>query len=189
MEEVEVLPPPMFRNMSERRMEMRQVKCRNCGTFINRDSAISVQNGKAKLWYCDSSCLEQATKNALEAAKKKEEYDSIFEETKVIFGYDFQGYSLLKKEVQNWEKLANRNKILNYLKENENYLSSILAKKEFANDYNRIRYYSVIVSSKLHDYQGKTEEKVVPKVDMIFYEPSQTSNNKRRSLEDLEDEF
>ena len=168
---------------------MRQVKCRNCGTFINRDSAISVQNGKAKLWYCDSSCLEQVTKNALEAAKKKEEYDSIFEETKVIFGYDFQGYSLLKKEVQNWEKLANRNKILNYLKENENYLSSILAKKEFANDYNRIRYYSVIVFSKLHDYQGKTEEKVVPKVDMIFYEPSQTSNNKRRSLEDLEDEF
>ena len=85
MEEAAVLPPPMFKNMSERRIKMRQVKCRNCGTFINRGSAISVQNGKAKLFYCNENCRQQAEEKKVAAQKEQAGKDAIYNEICSIF--------------------------------------------------------------------------------------------------------
>lgn len=146
-----------------------RVTCRYCKSKIEKKDALQIPGEKYNTYYCNQECYDKANaeKKAKEIerlakkqekeeyAKEKAEYDEIFEETKAIFGYEFQGYGILKREVKNWEKLADRKKILSYLKENEDFLSSILARKEFANDFNRVRYYSVIVSSKLHDYRGQ----------------------------------
>lgn len=157
-----------------------KVVCRYCKSKIKKKDALQIPGEKNNTYFCNQECCSnyfaemEKAKNKNEAVKKarelerlakkqekeeyakeKAEYDEIFEETKVIFGYEFQGYGILKREVKNWEKLADRKKILSYLKENEDFLSSTLARKEFANDFNRVRYYSVIVSSKLHDYRGR----------------------------------
>lgn len=146
-----------------------RVVCKYCKAKVEKADALQVPGEKYNTYYCNQECYDKANaeKKAKEIerlakkqekeeyAKEKAEYDEIFEETKAIFGYEFQGYGILKREVKNWEKLADRKKILSYLKENEDFLSSILARKEFANDFNRVRYYSVIVSSKLHDYRGQ----------------------------------
>lgn len=161
------------------------VKCKCCGNKIERESAYKVTTEKGNKYYCNESCFKKVEA----AAKEKAEYDAIFEQTKIIFGYQFQGYSMLKREVKNWEKLADRNKILSYLKENESYLSSALGRKEFTSDFYRVRYYSVIVSSKLHDYkveQREDPEKIT--VDCEIYETPIHTKKKRRGLSELEDE-
>ena len=156
-----------------------RVTCRYCKSKIEKKNALQIQGEKYNTYYCNQECYSKANaeKKAKEIerlakkqekeeyAKEKAEYDEIFEETKAIFGYEFQGYGMLKREVKNWEKLADRKKILSYLKDNEDFLSSTLARKEFANDFNRVRYYSVIVSSKLHDYKGRPPvvENAMPK--------------------------
>lgn len=156
-----------------------RVTCRYCKSKIEKKDALQIPGGKYNTYYCNQECYSKANaeKKAKEIerlakkqekeeyAKEKAEYDEIFEETKAIFGYEFQGYGMLKREVKNWEKLADRKKILSYLKDNEDFLSSTLARKEFANDFNRVRYYSVIVSSKLHDYKGRPPvvENAMPK--------------------------
>ena len=146
-----------------------RVTCRYCKSKIEKKDALQIPGEKYNTYYCNQECYDKANaeKKAKEIerlakkqereeyVKEKAEYDEIFEETKAIFGYEFQGYGMLKREVKNWEKLADRKKILSYLKENEDFLSSTLAQKEFANDFNRVRYYSVIVSSKIHDYKGR----------------------------------
>lgn len=146
-----------------------RVVCKYCKAKVEKADALQVPGEKYNTYYCNQECYDKANaeKKAKEIerlakkqereeyVKEKAEYDEIFEETKAIFGYEFQGYGILKREVKNWEKLADRKKILSYLKENEDFLSSTLARKEFANDFNRVRYYSVIVSSKLHDYRGQ----------------------------------
>lgn len=156
-----------------------KVTCRYCKSKIEKKDALQIPGEKYNTYYCNQECYSKANaeKKAKEIerlakkqeneeyVKEKAEYDEIFEETKAIFGYEFQGYGILKREVKNWEKLADRKKILSYLKENEDFLSSTLARKEFANDFNRVRYYSVIVSSKLHDYKGQPPvvENAIPK--------------------------
>ena len=52
---------------------MRQVKCRNCGTFIDKDKAISVQSGKTKAFYCNENCMKSAQEREIAAQKEKEE--------------------------------------------------------------------------------------------------------------------
>lgn len=154
-----------------------RVTCRYCKSKIEKKDALQIPGEKYNTYYCNQECYDKANaeKKAKEIeriakkqereeyAKEKAEYDEIYEETKTIFGYEFQGYGILKREVKNWEKLADKKKILSYLKENEDFLSSTLARKEFANDFNRVRYYSVIVSSKLHDYREKRVQ--LPVVD------------------------
>lgn len=156
-----------------------RVTCKYCKSKIEKKDALQIPGEKYNTYYCNQECYDKANaeKKAKEIerlakkqekeeyVKEKAEYDEIFEETKTIFGYEFQGYGMLKREVKNWEKLADRKKILSYLKENEDFLSSTLARKEFANDFNRVRYYSVIVSSKLHDYKGRPPvvENAMPK--------------------------
>lgn len=146
-----------------------RVVCKYCKAKVEKADALQVPGEKYNTYYCNQECYDKANaekkvkeierlakkQEREEYVKEKAEYDEIFEETKAIFGYEFQGYGILKREVKNWEKLADRKKILSYLKENEDFLSSTLARKEFANDFNRVRYYSVIVSSKLHDYRGQ----------------------------------
>lgn len=183
-----------------------RVVCKYCKSKVEKADALQVPGEKYNTYYCNQECYNKANakKKAKEIerlakkqekeeyAKEKAEYDEIFEETKTIFGYEFQGYGMLKREVKNWEKLADRKKILSYLKENEDFLSSTLARKEFANDFNRIRYYSVIVSSKLHDYKGRPPvvENAMPKESsFVLFEPVRENKKVRKSFAELEDDL
>ena len=169
---------------------MARAKCQWCKKDIDTKTAHrEVINGKNKYW-CNDECYTAYEIEREKQVKIKSEYDEIYEITKEIFGYEFTGYSLLKREISTWEKVGSRQKIIAYLKYNQDWLNTTM-NKEFANDYNRVRYYSTIVASKLHDYKPKSVEVDKPKIviDETIYESPTYSLNKRRSLADLEDEI
>ena len=171
---------------------MARAKCQWCKKELDTKTAHrEVVEGKNKYW-CNDNCYEAYETDREKQAKIKAEYDEIYEITKEIFGYAFAGYSLLKREVVGWEKIGNRQKIIAYLKENKAWLSGVMS-KEFASDFNRVRYFSVIVAGKLHDWKPKVKvvEVVQPKaVETTFYEIGDVLHKPtRRALDDLEDKI
>ena len=172
---------------------MARCKCKYDKNPLDTNTAFKVVVNEKNTYWCSEDCYN----HFLEAKEKQDkinaEYDEIYELTKQIFGYEFTGYSLLKREINTWEKVGTRAKIIAYLTENKDWLSDVMS-KEFASDFNRVRYYSVIVAGKLHDFKPKKvevkiEDKPLPTIDTTHYEDASQSLNKRRSLADLEDMF
>ena len=168
---------------------MARAKCKYCDEWLNTSEAVKMTDEKGKnKYYCNELCHTKHSDEVSEKARVKAEYDEIFDITKEIFGYEFASYSLLKREVDSWEKLTSRDKIITYLKENKDWLSTTMG-KEFNSDYNRVRYYSVVVSSKLHDYKPKVQEevKVQPRVAEEHYE-TKYKPKARKALLDFEED-
>ena len=157
---------------------------------MNTKTAFKVVIKEKNTYFCDENCYNKYLADKEKQDKINTEYEEIYELTKQIFGYEFTGYSLLKREINTWEKVGTRAKIIAYLTENKDWLSSVMS-KEFASDFNRVRYYSAIVSGKLHDFKPRPAEVEKPKivVEETIYEAPTQSFNKRRSLDDLEDMF
>ena len=170
---------------------MARCKCRYDEKQLNTNTAFKVVIKDKNTYFCSEDCYNHYLADKERQDKINAEYDEIYEITKQIFGYDFTGYSLLKREINAWEKVGTLKKIISYLRENKDWLSGVMS-KEFASDFNRVRYYSVVVASKLHDYKPiETAPVQKPKiaVDENIYETPTQSFNKRRSLADLEDMF
>ena len=169
---------------------MAAAKCRYDKKPVDTKTAFKVVIKDKNTYWCSEECYKLHCEKQERQAKINAEYDEIFELTKQIFGYEFTGYSLLKREISTWERLSTREKIISYLKENKVWLSNTMS-KSFTNDYSRVRYYSTIVASKLHDYKPRMVEEEKPKIaiDETIYETPSHTLNKRRSLEDLEDIF
>ena len=169
---------------------MARCKCKYDEKWIDTKTAFKVVIKDKNTYFCSEDCYNHFREAKEMQDKISAEYDEIYELTKQIFGYEFTGYSLLKREINTWEKVGTRQKIIAYLKENRDWLSSVMS-KEFASDFNRVRYYSVIVAGKLHDFKPKQIEVEKPKVivEEAIYEAPTQSLNKRRSLADLEDMF
>ena len=135
---------------------MARAKCQWCKKEVDTKTAHrEVVDGKNKYW-CSEECYNHFREAKEKQKKINAEYDEIYELTKQIFGYEFTGYSLLKREINTWEKVGTRAKIIAYLTENKDWLSDVMS-KEFASDFNRVRYFSVIVAGKLHDWKQKVE--------------------------------
>jgi YHS domain-containing protein len=169
---------------------MARCKCKYDEKWLDTKTAFKTIIKEKNVYFCSEECYNHYLADKEKQDKINAEYDQIYELTKQIFGYEFTGYSLLKREINTWEKVGTRAKIIAYLTENKDWLSSVMS-KEFVSDFNRVRYYSVIVAGKLHDFKPKVEETPKPKVaveENIYDAPTQ-SFNKRRSLEDLEDMF
>lgn len=172
---------------------MRQVKCRNCGTFIDKDKAISVEHGKSKLWYCSEDCHKKAEEKVIIVQKEKAEKEAVYNEICNIFGYKITNTAIYKEWVI-WNQVADNGKILAYLKENHDYIAGAIGRLS-SSEYAKIRYLSAVLKNSLHDYKVKVmeEEKPQPKIeqnmDEMMYEIHSTNKNKRKSLEDLEDIF
>ena len=98
--------------------------------------------------------------------------------------------STIHKEWKRWNNLVSNEQIAEYLTENKNYLLEVM-KKDFSSEFGKIRYFSTILCNKLMDFKPKAKEEEKPKVqvDETFYASAPTTQNKRRSLADLEDEF
>jgi YHS domain-containing protein len=169
---------------------MARCNCRYDKKQLDTKTAFKVVIKEKNTYFCDENCYNKYLADKAEQDKINAEYDEIYELTKQIFGYEFTGYSLLKREINTWEKVGARAKIIAYLTENKDWLSNVMS-KEFASDFNRVRYYSVIVAGKLHDFKPKPAEVEKPKVvvEETIYEAPTQSLNKRRSLAELEDMF
>lgn len=169
---------------------MARCKCKYDEKWIDTKTAFKVVIKDKNTYFCSEECYNHFCEAKEMQDKINAEYDEIYELTKQIFGYEFTGYSLLKREINTWEKVGTRAKIIAYLTENKDWLSNVMS-KEFASDFNRVRYYSVIVAGKLHDFKPKQIEVEKPKVivEEAIYEAPTQSFNKRRSLADLEDIF
>lgn len=174
-------------------MSMARAKCQWCKRDLDTKTAHrEVIDGKNKYW-CNDNCYAVYEVEREKQAKIKAEYDEIYELTKQIFGYEFAGYSLLKREVVGWEKIGGRQKIIAYLKENKAWLSDVMS-KEFASDFNRVRYYSVIVAGKLHDWKPKVDMEntvVMQNSNFELFEPAPIikSSANEQFLYDVEDDL
>lgn len=163
---------------------MRQVKCRNCLKFIDRDKAISVEHGKAKLWYCNEDCRQQAEQKKNVAQKEQTIKDTVYRLICDIIGRKEIINGILWKEWALWNKVANNETIRQYLEENKDYLYGIISKLE-DKEFNRIRYLSAVLKNKLGDYKIKVveeEKKNVIKeitVDLDYIMPV----NKKKKVE------
>ena len=163
---------------------MRQVKCRNCSKFIDRDTAISIQKGKAKIFYCSEDCLQQAEQKKNAAQKELAIKDTVYRLICDIIGRKEIINGILWKEWALQNKVANNEKIRQYLEENKDYLYGIISKLE-DKEFNRIRYLSAVLKNKLGDYKIKVveeEKKNVIKeitVDLDYIMPV----NKKKKVE------
>jgi YHS domain-containing protein len=167
---------------------MAKAKCKICGTELDTKTAYKVtdKNGKNK-YYCSESEFE-----AEEERKKKaqEDKDRVYYLICDIMGENEIISTALFKEWQVWNKVADNSKIGDYLAENRDYLSSVIARLS-SSEYAKIRYLSTIIRNKIKAFVPRVEVKEVPKVviDETIYEAPAQSLNKRRSLADLEDLF
>ena len=164
---------------------MARCNCKYDKKQLDTRTAFKVVIKEKNTYFCDEECYN----NFLEAKEKQDkinaEYDEIIDITREIFGYEFQSIGLLRREITAWEKVGTRQKIIAYLKENKEWLSNSMS-REFASDFNRVRYYSTIVIGKLHDWKPKVVVEA-PKMQIndIFYESPQIVNKKRNTLSEL----
>ena len=137
--------------------------CRYDKNQLDTKTAFKVVIKDKNTYWCSETCYNQYLAEKVKKEKIAAEYDEIYAITKQIFGYEFTGYSLLKREINTWEKVGTRAKIISYLRENKEWLSDVM-RKEFASDFHRVRYYSVIVSGKLHDWKPKQTNQATKQV-------------------------
>ena len=171
-------------------------KCRICGKNLIPSEAYLVvsldKNGnKKKAYFCNAEEYEadRARKEKADADKDRA-YRLICD----ILGRKEIINTILWKEWVIWNKVASNEKIANYLEENKEYLTSVVARLENI-EFKRIKYLSAILKNKLGDYRPKVREVEKPVVQVetnmndMMYEIRNTNKNKRVSLEDLEDMF
>lgn len=173
---------------------MARAKCKQCSIFVNTNDAIKeIVNNKPAYW-CSGKCKTLYDEEQAKVAATKAEYDEIVALTREIFGYNIVSLGLLRKEINTWETLSTRQKIIAFLKVNKEWLS-VTMRKEFTNDFCRVRYYSTVIASKLHDFKPKSDASIehnqqpVADINETMYEIRNANTNKRRSLEDMEDVF
>ena len=169
---------------------MARCNCKYDKKQLDTKTAFKVVIKEKNTYFCDEECYNHFREDKEKQEKINAEYDEIIDITREIFGYEFQSIGLLRREITAWERVGTRQKIIAYLKENKEWLSNSMS-REFASDFNRVRYYSTIVIGKLHDFKPKMAEVDKPKVtvDETIYDAPTQSLNKRRSLAELEDMF
>ena len=167
-------------------------KCRYDKKQLDKKTAFKVVTNGENTYWCSEECYKLYLADKAKQDKINAEDDEIYELTKQIFGYEFQSRGLLRKEITTWEKVGTRQKIIAYLKENKEWLSDVMS-KEFANDFNRMRYYSTIVASKLHDWKprviNQSYENITVASSFEFFEPmiEKQSESEEQVLYDVED--
>ena len=174
----------------------RACKCRYCQKNITTDIAHLEHIKGKKAYFCNKEhyikFLEDADADAKNKEKNKQIQDKFYNLMCEILGVNGITNTALWKEKTEINKVFSDDVIVAYLDENKGWMTTSVSKLS-GGIYGKIRYVSVILRNKLGDYKpqivvAETEKpKVV--VDNTFYEPTQTRNNKRRSLVDLEDEL
>ena len=173
---------------------MARCNCKYDKKQLDTKTAFKVVIKEKNTYFCDEECYNHFREAKEKQEKINAEYDEIIDITREIFGYEFQSIGLLRKEITAWERVGTRQKIIAYLKENKSWLSNSMS-KEFASDFNRVRYYSTIVIGKLHDWKpkelAKVSENVVTAMSFEFFEPTveKQPELEEQVLYDVEDDL
>jgi hypothetical protein len=165
-----------------------QVTCQICKNKIERDTAYKRVVGKTNKYYCSEQEWQAEEDKKKKAAEDK---DRVYYLICDIMGEEEIINTILFKEWQVWLKVADNEKIGNYLEENRDYLSSVITRLN-SSEFARIRYLSTIIKDKIKGFVPKVEVEVPRakvEIDETIYEAPTHSLNKRRSLADLEDEI
>lgn len=163
-----------------------QVTCQICKSKIERDTAYKRVVGKANKYYCSEQEWQQEEDKKKKAAEDK---DRVYYLICDIMGEKEIINSALYKEWAIWNKVANNEKIAQYLTENKDYLISVITRLS-SSEYARIRYLSTIIRDKIKAFKPKIE--VVEKPIVVISEEHYETKYKpkaRLALEDLEEDF
>lgn len=146
---------------------MAKAKCKICGAGLDTATAYKVtdKNGKNK-YFC--SAVEFT---AEEERKKKiaDDKERVYRLICNIMGEKEIISTALFKEWQVWNKVANNAKIGDYLAENKDYLTSVIARLS-SSEYARIRYLSTIIRDKIKAWKPRVEVAEKPRVTTSTFE-------------------
>ena len=164
---------------------MAKAKCRICGVALNTATAYKItdKNGKNK-YYCSASEFE-----AEEARKKKaaEDKDKVYYLICDIMGEKEIINTILYKEWQVWNKVADNEKIAKYLEDNKNYLTSVISRLG-STEFAKIRYLSTIIRDKIKGYTPKVKVEEKPKVVVEEHYETKYKSKTRTALLDFEED-
>lgn len=128
------------------------------------------------------------------SATRKAKRDAVYDELCDIFGYEVQNTVLFTEWIL-WNKLADDEKILAYLKEHKDYIKGATARAS-GTEYAKIRYMSAILKNNLKDYSNSRGQRAqLPVVDdampkessFVLFEPVKENKKVRKSFAELED--
>ena len=130
------------------------------------------------------------------SAARKAKRDAVYDELCDIFGYEVQNTVLFTEWIL-WNKLADDEKILAYLKEHKDQIKGATARAS-GTDYAKIRYMSAILKNNLKDYSNsRWQREQLPVVDdampkessFVLFEPVKENKKVRKSFAELEDDL
>ena len=130
------------------------------------------------------------------SAARKAKRDAVYDELCDIFGYEVQNTVLFTEWIL-WNKLADDEKILAYLKEHKDYIKGATARAG-GTEYAKIRYMSAILKNNLKDYSNSRGQRAqLPVVDdampkessFVLFEPVKENKKVRKSFAELEDDL
>lgn len=154
------------------------VKCRLCGTKVDKKEAFKVVVGGKNTYYCNESEYQKVL-------HEREVKDNTYECINQIFGYKVLN-SALFKEINLLLEVYSYEHILAYLIENKEYLTRVL-KKDFTSEYAKIRYFAAILKNNIADFKmEEPEESKKIEIDMPII--NYKRRNKRRSLSEIEEQ-
>ena len=160
----------------------RTAKCKYCGKpVITTEGYKVVVNGR-NIYYCN----EQEYRKAIAPSLTR---NSVLVICNEILSSPTDG--VLCKELNEWLKIADINKILAYLTEYKVYISNQMERKTFSSYYGKVRYFSAIVKNSLSVYKMPQPDIQKDLAEICEVKPY-TYSRKRKSLcelaEDLENE-
>ena len=164
---------------------MAKAKCRICGIALNTNTAYKItdKNGKSK-YYCSQSEFE-----AEEARKKKaaEDKNRVYYLICDIMGEKEIIITILYKEWQVWNKVADNQKIAKYLEDNKDYLTTVIGRLG-STEFAKIRYLSTIIRDKIKGYAPKVKVEEKPKVVVEEHYETKYKSKTRTALLDFEED-
>lgn len=166
---------------------MARAKCRICGAQLDTTIAYKVVVKGVNKYYCSQTEFDnEEAKKQQETENRNKAYHLICNifNTKEILN------TALWKEYNEWLKVSDSSKIVDYLGENKDYLIKTINRLN-ATEFAKIRYLSAILKNNLNDFKPKQTEK--PKqFGLITTEENYETKykpRKRKALIDFEEEY
>ena len=159
-----------------------EVVCRGCGKKIDRDLAYKIVKGKTNLYFCSEDEYKRILTEKEKAQETRNSLQLVIDE---IFGYPVTNTALYKEQSE-WTKVKPLEIIIDYLKENKQYISTTLENKQFTSEYGKIRYFSAIVKNNIQSYTPPRPE-VIKQTNTEIYEVKYKPGHRRKCLSDYEE--
>lgn len=156
------------------------VKCKACGTKVDRNEAFKVVVDGKNAYYCNEAEYQ-------DVLHKREVKDNTYKCINEMFGYKVLN-SALFKEMNLLHEVYSYEHIFAYLEENKDYITSVLH-RDFKNEYAKIRYFSAILKNSLADFHPKkVEQPKVVEVDVDMPKANYKRGSQRRTLTEIEEQ-